>query len=148
MLPGHAGGIYELSFLVQTFLFLLCVKRLQQQLAVGGPRAISANQQTTDSLGQYFDSKLALVDSASSTHGRHFTGRQQQGAMAAGCKRLAWGACCCQGMMPLLAPRPSGGVPAVFGSFHFGAGVQIALNTLCRTNSIGAVDSATMSARD
>jgi hypothetical protein len=52
---------------------LCCCRALQ--VVSGAPRPISGNPSTSDStLNQYFDSKLGLVDSASSTHGRHLTG--------------------------------------------------------------------------
>lgn len=48
------------------------------QLGNEAARPITAgNHPSTDSLTQYFDSKLVLVDSASSTHGRHITGNDE-----------------------------------------------------------------------
>lgn len=45
------------------------------QVVNEAPRPIGGNHPTSDSnLNQYFDSKVGLVDSASSTHGRHLTG--------------------------------------------------------------------------
>lgn len=50
------------------------------------PRPIGGNYPTSDSnLNQYFDSKVGLVDSASSTHGRHLTGDAHSFAAAQDC---------------------------------------------------------------
>jgi hypothetical protein len=50
------------------------------------PRPIGGNYPTSDSnLNQYFDSKVGLVDSASSTHGRHITGNPDDVAAAQDC---------------------------------------------------------------
>jgi hypothetical protein len=41
-----------------------------------GGGALTRSHPSADSLSSYFDSKLVLVDSASSTHGQHFQGKE------------------------------------------------------------------------
>lgn len=63
-------------FLLSILTHACCACALPSQLGnePGGRPIATGNHHQTDSLTQFFDSKLGLVDSASSNHGRHLTG--------------------------------------------------------------------------